>query len=410
MRYSLFSCLLLSLFLVCLGSLPAQDLPEPLYDEAAIAPYTLPPLPDRRLKAWQRQRPALRARLAQEMYGRAPAVEPQQRETVRRPIDLIPGQVRAEEIELVLQHGGRALYYRLLLCLPVDTSGGPVPVFLGLNFFGNQSVHPHPDIALPSGWTYDRPAQGLVAHRATEASRGVRSSRWPLEAIVAAGFGLATVYAGDFDPDWDDGFANGVHGLMGSPADSSSWGTVAGWAWGLSRVVDYLETRPEVDAGRIAVIGHSRLGKAALWAGAHDARFALVVSNNSGCGGAALSRRRIGERLIHLNTRFPHWFCPRFHTYNEAEDRLPIDQHQVLALVAPRPLYIASASEDRWADPAGEAQALEAAATVYALYQEKDAPPLRDRLGYHLRPGGHDLTAYDWARYLAFAQQHLGTP
>ncbi|RMG58140.1 MAG: acetylxylan esterase [Bacteroidetes bacterium] len=404
------TCLLL--LLMCNLSLSAQDLPEAIYDEAAIPAYTLPPLLPKghSRQAWERQRAGLIAQMEREMYGRPPAALPRQREVRRVPLDLAPAQVRAEEVELVLQHEGRALFYRLLLCLPADTGLGPVPVFLGLNFFGNQSLHPDPGIALPQGWTYDRPDYGLVNHRATENSRGVRSNRWPIAQIVGQGFGVATVYAGDFDPDWDDGFFNGVHGLMAMETDSSSWGSVAGWAWGLSRVMDYLETRPEVDAGRVAVIGHSRLGKAALWAGAKDERFAMVISNNIGSGGAALSRRRIGERLIHLNTRFPHWFCPRFHTYNEGEDQLPFDQHQVMALVAPRPLYVASASEDQWADPRGEALAQEAAAAIYDLYQEEGAPAIRSRLGYHLRPGPHDITPWDWSRYLDFARQQWGNP
>ena len=403
---------LLALLPLLLTTLRAQDLPPARYDTTSIPAYTLPPLLPRgqSLRAWERQRPGLISLLEREMYGRIPAALPQQRETRRQVIDLVPGVIRAEEIELVLQHEGRALHYRLLLCLPADTGRGPVPVFLGLNFYGNQSVHPHPEIALPLGWTYEQPQAGLVHHRATEASRGVRVHRWPLAEIVAQGFGVATVYAGDFDPDWDDGFVNGVHGLMGDTRDSSSWGAVAGWAWGLSRVMDYLVTRPEVDADRVAVIGHSRLGKAALWAGARDPRFALVISNNSGCGGAALSRRQIGERLIHLNTRFPHWFCARFDRYNEAEGDLPFDQHQVLALVAPRPLYVASAQDDQWADPAGEALALEAAAAVYDLYQAPDAAPMRARLGYHLRPGPHDITAWDWSRFLAFARQQWPEP
>ncbi len=334
--------------------------------------------------------------------------------------DALRGRAVHKEIDVVLSGDGRQHSFRIMLLLPPDQEA-PVPVFLGLNFYGNQSICDDPSVSLTKGWCHNDAEMGIRDNRATIASRGVRVHRWPVEMILERGYGLAAVHYGEIDPDFDDGFRNGLHGLMGKEdREADDGGAIAAWAWALSRVLDYLETDSEVDASRVAVIGHSRLGKTALWAGAQDERFALVISNNSGCGGAALSRREHGERVSVINKAFPHWFAENFRTYGDREEALPVDQHQLLALIAPRPLYIASAEEDDWADPYGEYLSLYHAGKVYALYGHAglpsmarpavDQPLWKGPMAYHLRSGKHDLTTYDWAQYLAFADLHLKGP
>lgn len=268
------------------------------------------------------------------------------------------------------------------------------------------------------------PAAGflLICNREREnidPARKTGRSFWPAERMVERGYFAAAFHKSDLDPDHHDGFRNGVHGLFDSPDQPrppDAWGTIAAWAWGAGRAMDYFETDDDIDAKHVAVVGHSRGGKTALWCGAEDTRFAMAVSNNSGCTGAALARRRKGETIAEINKRFPHWFCANYRRFDDQEEALPVDQHQLIALMAPRPVYVASASQDAWADPEGEFLACVHAAPVYALFGHQgvgtdrfpdvNRPCHTGHVGYHIRAGKHDLTVYDWDRFMDFADRH----
>lgn len=400
------------------------------YDEARVPKFTLPAMmrcsdgsPVRNRRVWEtKRRPELYALFEREMFGRAPeASEKPEAELLESAEGVLGGLADRKQVRLTFRKG-RAM--DMLIYTPAGAKK-PVPAFLGINFHGNHSICSDAAVRMTEmdaqqrrygvypGMDRDRPE--------SRAARGAQASRWPLERILAAGYGIVTFYRGDIDPDFDDGFRNGVHGIFYKEGqhypEPDEWGTLAAWAWGLSRALDYLETDSCIDASRVAVLGHSRLGKAALWAGVSDSRFALVISNDSGCGGAALSRRALGETVEIINRSFPHWFCGNFKKYGGNEDKLPFDQHELLALIAPRPLYVASASQDRWADPKGEFLSAVAASEAYGLYgfrglkgarmPEPGGSLLSDRMAYHLREGKHDITEFDWLHYIAFADQFL---
>lgn len=389
------------------------------YDESRVPDYELPQilrLADGTIvqtaSQWAARRAEILGLFESQVYGQAPRPPDGMRyAVVEDEGSALGGLARRQQVRVDFARGDGGPSMEILLYTPAATTG-PVPIFAGLNFGGNHTVHADPGIRITAAWV--REGDGVVDNRATAAGRGRSSGRWQLERILKRGYGLATVYYGDLDPDFDDGFQNGVHPLD-PPRGPGDWGSIAAWAWGLSRMLDYLETDSIVDRARVAVIGHSRLGKTALWAGARDHRFAMVISNDSGCGGAALSRRRFGETVERINTRFPHWFADNFNRYNDREDDLPVDQHMLLALVAPRPLYVASAEEDAWADPRGEFLSAMHAGTAYELLGKRglgvsEQPaanePVMQDVGYHVRSGGHDVTAYDWEQYLDFADRH----
>jgi|688.fasta_scaffold00148_43 hypothetical protein len=411
------------------GPLAAQIF-VPNYDESRVPHYSLPdPLVDQSgkkivdAKEWPSRRKEIVELFKKHVYGRSPQPIPVIAKIVATNDQALSGKAMRREIDLTLRHEGLELTMSMLVYTPQGKT--QVPTYLGLNFQGNHTLEKDPTIRISTNWMRNRDNGSVVDNRATELGRGIDMPDWPAEMIVQRGYGLATIYYGDIDPDFDDGFQNGIHPLFAQWAASQPaeerWGSIAAWAYGLSRALDYLQSDPLVDGGRVAVIGHSRLGKTALWAGAQDERFKLVISNNSGCGGAALSRRAFGETVGRINRAFPHWFCLNHRNYSENESDLPVDHHQLIALMAPRGVYVASASEDRWADPRGEYLSCVHADPVYRLlgthglggdHANPEMPPLDQPLqlgpiGYHYRTGEHALTPTDWQHYLDFADKNM---
>lgn len=399
------------------------------YDESKVPHYNLPDplmLPTgKRItdwRAWQKQlRPVTLRLFTEHVYGRAPAKPRGMRfHTLSKDTAALGGKAVRKEVrvQLTAREDGPSL--DLLIYLPKNARR-PVPVFLGLNYFGNQSVANDPGVMINQRWMRSDSDGTVVNNRATDKTRGLQASRWAIDKALERGFAVATFYYGDVEPDHAEGWKTGVRAALakdgpGTVFNPNEWGAIAAWAWGLSRALDYIEHDRQLDAKRVVVFGHSRHGKTALWAGAVDERFAIVISNDSGCGGAALNRRRFGETVERINSAFPHWFCGNFKRYNGNEDALPVDQHQLIALIAPRPVYVASAQEDLWADPKGEFLAARHAEPVYALFGRAglgvtEMPPVNTPvgkcIGYHVRTGKHDITDYDWDQYIRFATMHF---
>lgn len=399
---------------------------EANYDESKVPQFKLPdPLVTfngkkiKNIKQWERTgRPELLTFFTENMYGEVPGkLDISSIKILEQSDNAFDGKAKRKQVELSFVKGEHKLSFTILLYLPNGEK--KVPVFLGYNFNGNHSVTNDVNVIISSAWVNDNPSLGIINNQFTEQSRGSAVNRWPVEKMLAAGFGLATIYYGEVDPDKDD-FSDGVHPFFyvddqKHPADNE-WGSIAAWVWGLSRALDYLEQDPDVDVQKVVVFGHSRLGKTSLWAGVTDQRFAGVISNDSGCGGAALSKRAFGETIWRINRSFPHWFCDNFKNYNGNEKALPVDQHEVIAMIAPRPVYVASAEDDQWADPKGEFLSLMYASPVYELYGIKGITqtalppvnqPIRGVMSYHIRTGKHDVTDFDWEQYIWWAKEFI---
>lgn len=368
------------------SGVPRYELPDPLAVEGGARIDSV--------AAWERTgRPATLELFRDQVHGRAPSDPGKVSfEVTSTDPGALGGRATLRRVAITASDGARSFRFGAAVLAPNGVRGR-VPAFLLINNRGEASADP---------------------------SRKVQDGFWPAEAIVGRGYATAVFRTVDVDPDADGDAARakGVRGVWpagGGALGDDAWATISAWAWGAGRVLDYLRTDPAVDPARVAVVGHSRGGKTALWAGAQDERFALAVSNDSGCGGAALSRRRFGETVARINKGFPYWFCERFKSYDDREDDLPIDQHQLIALMAPRAVYVASADGDFWADQRGEFLSLAHAAPVFALYgletpKPDEMPPLeqplvRGKTGYHIRRGDHNLTPYDWQRFMDFADR-----
>jgi hypothetical protein len=375
----------------------SKSQPEFNYYEEKVPAFTIPEvLTDASgnkitsAKVWTKsRRPELLRIFRENVYGRIPeTLYSKSFEVVNTDENAMGGAATLKQVDITIASGSQSLVIHLNLFVP-NSARKPVPAFLLINIQG-------PDIADPT--------------------RLKKSESWPAEEVVKRGYAIAVFNNSDVDPDNYDEFKNGIHGMLdrGQRSDDS-WGTIAAWAWGASRCLDYFETDKDINKKEVAVVGHSRGGKTALWAGAEDQRFSMVIANESGCGGAALARRRLGETIARINTAFPHWFCSNYKKFAGKEDEMPFDMHMLLALIAPRALYIDAASEDLWGDPKGCWLSLCNALPVYRLLKAGDdipeaMPPLNKqvisgKVGFHIRDGAHNMLLTDWNWFMDFADK-----
>ena len=418
-------CILL--IIGCLSGLnsQAQQAMASNTDESKVPPYTLPDvlqMPNGKKvtssKDWENvQRPFIYYLYEEIQFGRYPTKKINIRyRLLETDENALEGKATRKQVRIYLHPADTTVYTDVLLYIP-NAVKGPVPVFVGYNFSGNHTISTDKNIILGNRWVFAR-TRGAVNNRATEASRGADTASWQINTILAKGFAVATAYCGDLEPDTTTGWMTGIRSTLKDvlKIQPTEWTAMGAWAWGLSRIVDYLQKDKSIDDRKVALIGHSRLGKAALWAGASDTRFALIVSNESGEGGATLSRRWYGETVQIITTKFPHWFTAKYKTYGDNVNALPVDGHMLLSLMAPRPLYVASAVEDTWSDPKGEFLSAREASKVYALFGKKgidtdSMPALNQPVGqtvrYHIRAGRHAVTLYDWEQYLQFASEQF---
>ncbi|RDV12943.1 acetylxylan esterase [Pontibacter diazotrophicus] len=368
------------------------------YDESKVPAYTLPEVlasadgtvVDNKAAWEKKRRPEVLRLFENNVYGQMPQGYDSIAFTLTNDVvNAMDGQAHLKEVTITVWRKNKSADINLVLFVPTKPQK-PVPAFLLINNRDKSNTDP---------------------------SRTTKSAFWPAEMVIDSGYAVAAFHVSDAAPDNKDTYQEGALQLYPEQEGADN-GTkaIGAWAWAASRVMDYFQEDKDIDARRVAVVGHSRGGKAALWAGAQDQRFAMVYSNCSGNTGAALSRRRFGETVKVINDQFPHWFADNYKKYNENEAALPVDQHMLLSLIAPRPVYVTSATEDLWADPKGSYLSLLHAQKAYKLYRRHSAltpeppavnsPIINSYLGYHNREGAHDLTKYDWANFIQFANYH----
>ena len=410
------------------GAVVAEEFPS--FDKLPMRAEPPDPLvmfngtPVRTKEDWvQKRRPELKALFEHYMYGKAPAAPEKVEATiVRTDAKALGGKATLREV--TLKFGPKSAPPIHLLLIVPNNRKGPAPVFAGLNFCGNHTVLNDPLIAIPPQWVY-KSCVGSENEHATEKGRGTQVDVWAADLLVDRGYALATFYNGDIDPDTPE-LTDGIHPHY-LPAGQTQlgpndWGTVRAWAWGLSRVVDYLAANSDIDAKRISVVGHSRLGKTAIFAGAFDERIALVVPHQSGTGGMAMNRGNDQETVERINKVFPHWFSDSFVPFGGHEDKLPIDQHLLVALVAPRPVFDGEGDQDKWANYDGALKTLQGADKVYKFLggrglvgtgivrvDETFTDANCGDLVQYRRDEKHVLNRDYWKRILDFADLKLGT-
>lgn len=387
---------LLSAFLIFQNYTNAQKAFQPNYDESKVAAYTLPDVLKanngsvvKSKKEWEQlRRPEVLNLFEDNVYGQLPKDFDSIRfKVIHQDAQAINGSATLKEVAITVYRNRHSVAIDLTLFTP--NRNVPAPAFLLINNRGKENTDP---------------------------TRKTKSEFWPVEMAIDSGYAMAAIHVSDLAPDNKDSFMNGVLRLYPEQLKAANgMRAIGAWAWGASRVMDYFLQDKNINASQVAIIGHSRGGKASLWTSAQDQRFAMCVSNNSGNTGAALSRRKFGETVEVINNGFPHWFTTNYKRYNNNEDSLPVDQHMLIALTAPRPLYATNATEDLWADPKGTYLALKNAEPVYALYRLRsmlpdgmpamNTPIIDLPLAYHLRQGIHNLTAYDWQQFISFANK-----
>ncbi len=380
--------------IACMIAAKAQRPDNTNYTESKVLPYSLPDVlkttkqTSIRNKAdWELNRPELLRLFEDNIYGQMPKrFDDIKFSLIKEDKSAMQGRATLKQVEVEVFNQQKSVKINLVLFVPNNRKQA-VPAFLLINNRGKENMDP---------------------------TRKEKTGFWPAELVIDSGYAVAAFHVSDAAPDNKDTFMNGVLRLYPEQFEAANgMRAIGAWAWAASRIMDYFETDADIDAKRVTVVGHSRAGKASLWAAAQDQRFAICVSNCSGNTGAALSRRNFGESITAINTSFPHWFNTNYKQYNDREQELPVDQHMLLALIAPRPLYVTNASEDLWADPTGTFLALKHAAPVYGLYgitNELPAKPpkinqpiLNTHLAYHNREGIHDLTSYDWQHFIRLA-------
>ena len=393
-------------------------------DNSAIPAYDLPQLPITEKTTVEEFENSIRPHLLDEFYRSMYGVIPPCCEKLEFKVvsegSAYNGLAIRREIDIICSHKGDSQTLRMLLYIPAGRKG-KVPCFFGLNFRGNMAVTPDEEVTClpftpaPKMWSlrYDD-------RRVNADERGILVGRWDIENVVKRGFATATICYSDIYLDRPDGFPGSIMRFFYTAeeweSDHRPSGAISAWAWGIMRALDCLSEQAEIDSSRFIVHGHSRLGKTALWTGANDPRVWLTVSNCSGTGGAKLSHRYYGEDFAWLDVWNKHWFCSEFRKYVNRELEYPVDQHFLMAAIAPRLLYIASGTLDYYADPEGEYLSGKHASAAWNVYGmeglEKTEYPaagnlIGENVGYYLRDGEHNFTPENWNALMTFVEKHL---